>query len=256
VTITVAVPYYRNQGMLRLQLETWASYPPEVRDRFRFIVVDDASPEPAEPVIRDTLSGCVGKLADKLAVVPEIGGQFFAPGQISLYRVDRDVPWGWPAAKNIAMHHAPDGPALITDIDHVLEPEDAIRLLALKVKPDAHYIPRRRRAGDRSEYKRHPSTYIMQRSLFWEIGGFEERWLGLYGTDSMMRRRAERMSRRIDLDDLTLTLWGRDDLADASTTCFGRKGTDYHKGDLGKEMRQASRGPVQLVMSQPYHRVL
>lgn len=242
VTITVAVPFYMNSGMLRLQLETWASYPPEVRDRFRFIVVDDASPEPAEPII---LAARIGNLAARMREC-----------EISLYRIERDVPWGWPAAKNIAMHHAPDGPALITDIDHVLEPEDAIRLLALKVKPDAHYIPRRRRAGDRSEYKRHPSSYVMQRSLFWAIGGFEERWLGLYGTDSMMRRRAERMSRRIELDDLTLTLWGRDDLPDASTTCFGRKGSEYHKGDLGKEMRQAALGPVQLVMSQPYHRVL
>jgi hypothetical protein len=235
VTITVAIPYYRNPGMLRLQLETWASYPPEVRDQFRFIIVDDCSPEPAEPVI----------LAARMREC-----------EISLYRIERDVAWGWPAAKNIAMHHAPDGPALITDIDHVLEPEDAIRLLALKVKPDAHYIPRRRKASDRSEYKRHPSTYVMQRSLFWEIGGFEEKWLGLYGTDSMMRRRAERMSRRIELDDLTLTLWGRDDIPDASTTCFGRKGSEYHKGALGNEMRSAAKGPVQVVMSQPYSRIL
>lgn len=234
MTVTIALPYYRNPGMLRLQLETWASYPPEVRDRFRFIVVDDCSPEPAEPVIREGR----GDIA------------------IELYRVERDIPWGWPAAKNIAMHHAPDGPALITDIDHVLEPDDAIKLLALKVKHDAHYIPRRRRAADRSEYKRHPSTYVMQRSLFWEIGGFEEKWLGLYGTDSMMRRRAGRLSRRIELDDLTLTLWGRDDIPDASTTCYGRKGSEYHKGDQGDEMRQAALGPVQVVMSQPYHRVL
>lgn len=234
MTATICMPFYRNQGMLRLHLEAWKQYPPEVRDQYRFIVVDDCSPEPAEPVIREGR----GDLS------------------IELYRVERDVAWGWPGAKNIAMHHAPDGPALITDIDHVLEPEDAIRLLALKVKPDAHYIPRRRRASDRSEYKRHPSTYIMQRSLFWTIGGFEERWLGLYGTDSMMRHRAERVSRRIELDELTLTLWGRDDISDASTTCYGRKGSEYHKGHMGKEMRQASRGPVQVVMSQPYSRIL
>ena len=233
MTVTIALPFYRNEGMLRFQLENWAAYPPEVRDCFRFIIVDDCSPEPAEPVIR----------AANL------------DADLQLYRIERDVPWGWPGAKNIAMHHAPDGPALLTDIDHVLEPDEAAKLLALKVKPDAHYIPRRRRA-DHSEYKRHPSTYIMHRSLFWHIGGFEERWLGLYGTDSMMRRRAERLSRRIELDDLWLTLYGRDDIADASTTCFGRKGSEYHKGEAGREMRLAALGPVQVVMSQPYHRVL
>lgn len=235
MSVTLCYPYYDNPGILQLHLDTWMSYAPEIRDQYRYILVDDASPNsPAESVIR--------------------AAKF--DGQIELYRIERNVAWGWPAAKNIAMHHAPDGPALVTDIDMVLESKDAEALLRLKVKPDAHYIPRRRRAVDGLEYKRHPSTYVMQRSLFWTIGGFEERWLGLYGSDSMMRRRAGRMSRRIELDDVWVKLYGREVIADASTTEFGRKGSEYHKGEAGKEMQRASDGPVQVVMSQKYHRVL
>ena len=88
-----------------------------------------------------------------------------------------------------------------------------------------HYIPRRRRAVDGLEYKRHPSTYILTKELYWQVGGFEERWLGSYGTDFMMRKRIQRMSKRVLLDDIWLTLYGREVVPDASTTCFGRKGS-------------------------------
>lgn len=234
---TLAMPFYSNPSMLRLHLETWASYPKALRDRFRFIIVDDASPNgPAEPVIRENP----------------------IDAEVQLYRIKRDVPWGWPAAKNIAMHEAPDGPALVTDIDHVLEPADAERLLAMKVRDDTHYIPARRRVN-REPYKRHPGTYIIQRSLYWRIGGFEENWLGLYGTDMMMRVRAQRMSRRREIDDVTLTLWGRDDLPDASTTTYPRKDGPYYSGTMPEvraAMHKAAAGPVLKTMTQPYHRVL
>ena len=223
----VCMPYYNNPGMLKEHLQEWARWPKDLIDRYRFVIVDDASPEPAR-----------------------IGSH---PGEIWLFRVEKDVPWGWPAAKNIAMHEIPDGPALITDIDHKLEVVDAYPLLNLQVQPNAHYIPRRRRVVDGKEYKRHPSTYILQKELYWRVGGFEERWLGFYGTDFLMRKRIQRMSDRVELDDVWLTLFGREVVPDASTTCFGRKGSEYHLHT--PEMVRSANGPVQVVMSQPYHRV-
>jgi hypothetical protein len=231
------MPYYDNPGMLRLHLATWAGYPKELRDRFRFVIVDDASPNSpaAMPIFADPVDA-----------------------EIRLYRIDRDVPWGWPAAKNIAMHEIPDGPALVTDIDHVLEADDAARLVAMTVRDDTHYIPARRKV-DRTPYKRHPSTYILQRSLYWKVGGYEENWLGLYGTDFMMRDRAKRLSERVETDEVTLTLYSRDDIADASTTTLTRKDGPYYSGampEVRAAMRRATAGPVQKVMTQSYERVL
>lgn len=237
MTVTLCMPYYDNPGILRLHLETWASYPATVREQMRFIVVDDASPNsPAATVINDW-------------------GMAY---RLYCYRIHKDVPWGWPAAKNIAAREAEDGVLLITDIDHVLDAENAARLVAMQVRPDAHYVPARRKANG-EPYRRHPGSYIMQRSLYWKIGGFEERWLGLYGTDFMMRDRAKRMSERVETDEVTLTLYGRDDIADASTTTLTRKDGPLYSGampDVRAAMRRAVAGPVQKVMTQAYERVL
>lgn len=234
---SVCMPYYDNPGILHVHLSTWAAFPKDVRDRLRLVIVDDASPNaPAETVMRD----------------------YPIDVERRLFRIERDVPWGWPAAKNIAMHEIPDGPALVTDIDHVLEADAAAALLRMNVRDDTHYIPARRKVN-REPYKRHPGSYIMQRSLYWRIGGFEENWLGLYGTDFMMRDRARRMSRRREIDDVVLTLWGRSDLPDASTTTYARKDGPYYSGampEVRAAMHKAAQGPVLKTMTQPYRRVL
>jgi hypothetical protein len=215
VTITVAVPYYRNPGMLRLQLETWNSYPPEGRDRFRFIVVDDCSPEPAEPVIRE----------HKCDV------------RVELYRVEVDKPWAWDVARNIAMHHAPDGWCLITDIDHLLTAENAERLAYGKLKPGKFYTPGRRRAVDGQPYRPHPNSFVLERSLFWEAGGYQEDFAGYYGKDAAFNRQLDSVGERRHWPELELLLYGREVIPDASTSTLGRKGSEYDLA-LNPELRR------------------
>lgn len=233
--ISICMPYYDNPGMLELHIDTWNGYPQDIRDQFRFVIVDDASPnKPAADVKK------------------RVNGEFH------LFRIHKNVPWGWPAAKNIAMHEIPESTALLTDIDHLLEVDAAINLLGSNIKPDRYYHPHRRRV-DHCYYKPHPATWVMQRSLFWKIGGFEENWLGLYGTDFLMRNRAARFGKKCELPSVKLTLWGRSDLPDASTTEFGRKGSIYHKGYdpwVSKAMRKSLDGPPIKVMSQEYSRVI
>lgn len=205
MTVTLCCPYYRNPGMLRLQLETWNSYPPEVRARFRFIIVDDCSPEPAEPVIREGR----GDIA------------------IELYRVEIDKPWAWDVARNIAMHHAPDGWCLITDIDMVLTAENAERLVHGKLKAGRFYTPGRRRAVDGRPYKPHPNSFVLERSLFWEAGGYCEDFAGVYGKDAAWNRQLDAVGERRHWPELELLLYGREVIPDASTSTLGRKGSEY-----------------------------
>lgn len=238
MTVTVAMPYYDNPSILRLHLETWAAYPPEVRDRFQFILVDDASPRwPAEPVIRDALNGCGGNLAKKLAVAGNLGGPGFHPGQISLYRVEVDKPWAWDCARNIAMHHAPDGWCLITDIDMVLTPENAERLAYAKLKPGKFYTPGRRRAVDGKPYHPHPNSFVIERSLFWEAGGYQEDFAGYYGKDAAFNRQLDSVGERRHWPELELLLYGREVIPDASTSTLGRKGSEYDLA-LNPELRR------------------
>lgn len=206
---TLAMPYYINEGILRLHLETWASYPKELRDRMRFILVDDASPSgPAEPVIR----------ANPI------------DAEVWLFRIHEDVPWRWDGARNLAMDQAPDGPCLITDVDHVLDAANAARLVAMTVRDDFHYVPARRKA-DGTRYKRHPNSWILQRSLYWKAGGYDERFSAYYGKDRIFRDRLNMVSRRREIDDVVLTLYGREVIPDASTHTLGRKESEYYSAN-------------------------
>ena len=259
MTITVAMPFYRNQGMLRLHLETWASYAPEVLDRLRFIIVDDGSPEPAEPVIRDAIGGCAGNMAVKLARIGKIGGHIFPSGQISLYRVEIDRPWAWDCARNIAMHHAPDGWCLLTDIDHLLTAENAARLVYTPLKPGRFYTPGRRRAVDGEPYKPHPNSFVLERSLFWDAGGYDEDFTGVYGKDSIWNRQLDMVGQRREWPELELLLYGREVLPDASTSTLGRKGSEYDVAldpALSKRKKMAHLVKPTSHMRLPFHRVL
>lgn len=201
------IPFYENQGMLRLQLQTWAAYPASLRERIRFNIVDDGSPEEtAEPIIREA-----GIDAD-----------------IRLYRTLVDVPWAWPFCRNLMMREIPDGEwAIMTDIDHVLPTKAAERLLDKHKKETCYYVPYRVKA-DGSPYKQHPNTYVISKDLFWRAGGYSEQFLGYYGTDAAWRRQLQVTGRRVDWDDVVTVLYGREDIPDASTRRYGRKGTEWH----------------------------
>src|SRR5690606_5643815 len=110
--ITLVVPYYRQPQMLARQLDAWGAYSDDVRQRFRFILVDDGSPEPALPIVR----------ASGLAV--------------EVYRVLVDIMWNQHGARNLGAQLARDGWLLMIDVDHVLLAENAERLLELAASLD------------------------------------------------------------------------------------------------------------------------
>lgn len=209
--LTVVYPYYCNGGMLERHLEEWASYAPDVKARMRAIVIDDGSPR--DPAL-DHMSH---------------------PGfDVELYRIKQNLVWNVAGARNLGMHVAPEGWCLLTDIDHLLPAADAERLVDfLLLEPVDHqrplfYIPAR--AWARGEpLEPHTNTYILQRSLYWRIGGCDEDWTGWWGAgEPVFRKHIYSIAQRVDLPNICLRHYGRDDIADASTTEWGRKNTPYH----------------------------
>lgn len=198
------MPYYENAGIMRVHLDTWLKYPEAVRKTMLVVIADDGSPTaPAADVIP----------ADY-------------PIEVQVYRVIPDLVWNQCGARNLAMHNVPDGWVLVTDIDHVLSPDDMRKLLALHAKENYYYIPGRRRKVDGKPYKRHPNSYYLTRAKYWEAGGCDEDFQGHYGSDSTFRRALEQVGRRIEID-ARLTLYGREVVPDASTTAWGRKDSPY-----------------------------
>jgi hypothetical protein len=242
--LTIAMPYYENAGMLRLHYQNWLEWPGKYRKALRVIIVDDGSPEsPAANVPRP-----------------------YGLPEIEIYRVLEDRPWHQHAARNLAADQAPEGWMLLTDMDHMLSVESAGALLKAigkgKLDEGAVYMLDRVEAntgeptlGRTGEPKPHPNSFLLTREMFWRIGGYDEDYCGVYGTDRLFRERAFTIGRQDHLA-IPLTRYWRDLVPDASTTTLPRKeGREAGaKERIRREKEASGRGIVTLNF--PWERVV
>lgn len=231
-SITFVYPYYENPKFLKTQLLKWVSeYSWELRGRIHVIVVDDGSPDnPAEPVIKDTLS--------------------VYPMRLRLFRIGVDVRWNWLAARNIGMHHTQTEWNVLTDMDHVIPSRVANSLTTRDHRTDTIYrFGRKEHTGH--IIHSHPNSMFMTKSMFWKVGGYDEALSGHYGTDGDWRRRCAETARIRLLEDRLVRYEYQ---GDSSTTRYKRKQPE----DAGKKAIIAKRGPGwrPKTLSFPYFEVL
>lgn len=242
-TLSLVMPYYMNPGMLERHYQEWALWSPAFIARTEFIIVDDGSPQPAIMVPRpDWLTS------------------------LSIYRVLEDRPWHQHGARNLGAHQARGQWLLLTDMDHILTADAARKLFELlpELDTDCIYMMHRVEADTglpTAQYgvtKPHPNSFVVTRDTFWRIGGYDEDYCGIYGTDRMFRERAFQVARPGFLGDVSLTRYWRDIIPDASTTTLPRKeGRD--PGAKARVMRwKAKRGETGSikVLQFPWERVL
>jgi hypothetical protein len=205
--VTLCLPYYLNPGMLAEQFERIRALPADLRDRLCVIAVDDGSPH----------SEAQGE---------EIG----CP--LSIFRIDIDVRWNQDAARNIAARHADTQWLLLTDIDHVVPRGTWERILLKKLDKSAVYRFSRETLhpdGTITPYKPHPNSWLMTRTMYETIGGYDERFAGYYGTDADFRNRVNLTAPVMMLDE-TLIRVPRETIPDASTTTYLRKQPEDSEG--------------------------
>ncbi len=192
--VTFIVPYYCNAHFFAQQLSFWRDYPGDVCAHVSAVVVDDGSPDPAQ-----------------------IPGT--TPFALRLFRIQEDRRWNWLAARNIGAHHAADGWLLLTDMDHVVPPETAQTIIWGQHDPRTIYLfSRREHTGD--VIAPHSASYLMTRQMFWAVGGYDEAFSGVYGSDGEFRRRCAATA---PLAILTDALVRYEFVADSSTTRYTRK---------------------------------
>jgi hypothetical protein len=205
--ISYISPFYLNGDMLKAQLRTWARYPEDVLARFTFILIDDCSPKPAEPIIR---SGAATEAVR---------------ARIQLYRITTDIPWNQHGARNLGAHLAADGWLVMTDIDHQLLADDARELTVMALDPACFYYPRRIKTGLVIESdRRHCNSFVVTRRAFLASGGYDEDFCGSYGGDGQFVAILKTVARPVDLESVTLVRYPREVIADASTTTLDRTG--------------------------------
>ena len=203
--VTLVYAYYQNGGMLEQQCRAWSGYSATAKAQIAVVVVDDGSPTvPASAHLTDCgLS-------------------------VTLYRIHENLVWNVAGARNLGMQQAADGWCLLTDIDHVLMPEDADRLVSTTLNAKCYYTPARKWANGK-KLDPHSNTYLLQRDLYWKTGGSDEDYTGWWGAGEPAFRKMIRMlAKGHNLPSVTLTHFGRDDIADASTTEWGRKDSPYY----------------------------
>jgi len=256
--LAIVMAFYKNQGMLAEHYAAWRRYPPEVRRHVEVVIVDDASP-PGQRAVE----------VPREPVLP----------RLRIYRHLEDRPWNQDTARNRGVHAAVAPWVFLTDMDHLLTSAAAIELirLAAVLGPTADEAPGGRRpahpvftmrrvdmpdgrpvldGGGRD--KPHMNTFMMRRSTFWHIGGYDEEYSGrgIHCTDGMYRKRLEQVTTVRHLDDVVLWRYPREVVADASTVGLTRKPVDRRDRirAIAEEKRQAGRGIV--VLSEPAERDL
>lgn len=214
--MTLIIPYYRAPLMLREQLKVIADYPVGLR----VVVVDDCSPEPAEDYMQ---------LQDG----------------VSLYRIDTDIPWNREGARNLGAHVAETEWITQIDIDHILPPECAERLLSHKLTDGWYRFPRFRvgRADDTrkkdvipddceyGEIKPHIDSYLCKRDLYWKAGGYNEDYSGFLGGGGQFLKLMKLVAGEPSLlpKGIYLEVYTRHVIADASVSDLSRDKTAFRK---------------------------
>jgi len=241
---TLVVPFYRNVAMLRHQIAAWRDYPEAVS----IILVGDGSPEPALEVVRKH-------------VTPEL-----LP-RLSLFRIDVDIPWNRGGARNLGTKMAAAEWLVHVDIDHVLPPTCAARLLEFDADARRWYRFERYRNGRADETRKkdkipdslefgkihpHIDSYLVTRERYWAAGGYDEDYSGCLGGGSPFLKSLERVATpAMAPDGVHLVVWTRSAAEDASDWALSRDRTEYAKRKREKERlgRTRAERPIRFTWS-------
>lgn len=200
--VTLVLPYYNNWNMLGEHFKIVDALPGKLRDLISIVVVDDCSP--GTPAVH-----CIEKRK------PQV--------QLQIFRMRKDVRWNQDACRNLGVAHAETNWVMLTDIDHLVPPA-TWNVIALRDHDPKHvYKFARVSAPDMSPYKPHPNSWLMTRKMYDNIGGYDERFAGLYGTDGDFRDRVVETCAGIVMLKEPLVRVPRWHIADASTTTYQRK---------------------------------
>lgn len=221
--LTLIVPFYRNVAMLARQAEEWEKYPAALR----VIVVDDGSPEPAAPIV--------------------------AGSRAEVYRIGVDIRWNRGGARNLGATVARTDWIVHVDVDHLMPADTADRLVHFKPEAGAWYRFPRWRVGAADETRNkdkvprdatfaqihpHIDSYLIERSLFWKVGGYDEDYSGCLGGGTPFLKSLERRVPVLLLPEvMPLHVYTRDVCADASDFSLSRDTSEFSRRKADKARR-------------------
>lgn len=242
---TICLPFYRNAGMLREYCRRLRDWPDGLKAMAELIVVDDGSMILQEN--EKQLPGIARPARHEMIGMP-----------FRLYRMNVNVRWNQDACRNLAVHEAKTEWVLLTDMDHIVPEQTARLLVEAELSPKMVYVFTRQTLEANhvlTNYKPHPNSWFMTREMYWAIGGYDERFAGLYGTDADFKERVwAKVGEPVRLDAPLIRV-PRETIPDASTTTYERKQTqDGQLKDL-RRRRNATPGWKPMHLTFPWERL-
>lgn len=221
--LTIVNPYYRNPEMLQLLIDNFDRYDSRTKLDIEWIIVDDCSPEPAAPIIEKASPSVLHR--------------------IHLYRVLDDIPWNQHGARNLGAQQAVAPWLLMADMDRMVLAAD-MRMVLDKIRkgkmtPDHHYKARGYNIKDKyaiSEDKPIVNQFWCTKEAYWDCGGYDEDYCGMYGGDGPLLRSLERNYPLVTMKDIIMFRYDRHIVPDATTQDLDRSRDGY-----GKKTREKRR---------------
>jgi glycosyltransferase involved in cell wall biosynthesis len=159
--ISVVVNAYLAQPALDRQIALWRQYPDPLRQATEFVVVDDGSQPPLQALPAPSGS------SDGLA--------------LTLARIQQDIPWNMPGARNLGALLARGRWLLFHDLDHFLPAASLQLLLQHQSALEGGTLYRFARMEDGEAINSHINSFLCARDAFWRAGGYDEDFAGHYG---------------------------------------------------------------------------
>ena len=218
---TLITSYYNNPEQLMRQWENFRGY----NENWSWIIVDDGSQlAPLSTVLSLKIRGPI-------------------PDNITMYRIEEDIPWNNHGARNLAAYMAPYSWLFMTDMDGILPAEDANALTGRKVVVnrgstrldhlymDNYYKPIRLEMPDKTLKPPHANTFLVHRCLHWTVGGYDEDYSGTYGGDHRYELSLQEAinTGHITLPETRILYYPRSIYTDSGTNNLERKGSPWHE---------------------------
>lgn len=263
MNLSLCMPYFRNPRMLHKHLLVWKhEWSEGLKSQVEIVIIDDGSPDETA--------------AEALAAM--WGGDRTGLPSLRLYRVLVNRQWGQHAARNIAANEAGAPWLLMTDMDHLVCSStlaEVLRLLPSLSKNEVLTFGRvdapqtlTWKASDWPEFERtrredgslkaHVNSFCVSHKRYWQLQGYDEDFIGIYGCDREFRRRLfAAPSVEHHLDYAPLIRVDRSVIPDASTRDVERKRPDRNglkKMVVAKKILEG-RAKKTTFLQSPYERV-
>lgn len=156
IRLSYVTHFYLNQkdavSVMSL-LQRYEKYRPELLDRIQFVLVDDGS-----PIAYD---------------IPDFDLN------ITWLKISDDIQWNQGGARNLGVVHAKSDKVLLTDLDHEF-PEETLEYMVKRRQCGRNFF-RIHRTGKKT--KGHPNIFLLSRSRFLRLYGYDEEFCGHYGAE-------------------------------------------------------------------------